>query len=282
MSSPAPRGAQPPVGDPDALRALAGRLLDTADGLAASAAVLTAVRADLADAVWQGEAARAFAPFLADLPPRFDRIASSYRAAGRALADYAPRLAQAQADAASAFGAAARALTRLGEVARAAGPAGGPEAEETAAQRGAERMARAESRAAEDRRTEVMAAWRRDAAACAEALLDAAELAEEAGTGPGTPARSVREEASGAGDGALSVVAGMAALVSGVCSLVAFALRPGAGSGSLADQVAAGQADGSLAGRADTPEGRSVAAALLASADDVAARGTTTVLPLTA
>lgn len=262
MSGPA---QEQPQGEPDALRRLAQHLLDVADGIASSAAVLSAVRADLADAVWQGAAAAAFEPYLEELPARFDRIAASYRAAGRALADYAPRLARAQTDAAASFRAASSALQRLSATAQ--------EARESRDDSAADRVARAEARVAEQRRDEVVRHWRRDAASCAEALLDAAALAEAAGAGPAGSATSTRADAAAVGEVALSVVSGVAALVSGVCSLVAFAWAGRGGGSDLRSDLDAAADEGVLSGRAGSQSGQLMARALEVSADELATAG---------
>jgi hypothetical protein len=108
-----PFGGDPVPGDPDQVRVLAGGFHSFADDVDTQNALLKALRSD-STGVWEGPAADAFRPHLEDLPPKLDKLVSSYREAGDALSVYAPRLASAQAEAVAALQKATEALTRLG------------------------------------------------------------------------------------------------------------------------------------------------------------------------
>jgi hypothetical protein len=90
-----PFGGNPVPGDPDAVRAIAGRFADVADSAARQNGLVRQVGSD-SEAIWVGPAADKFRPHLGRLPGQLDKLATSYRDAADALNGYWPRLRSAQ------------------------------------------------------------------------------------------------------------------------------------------------------------------------------------------
>lgn len=88
-------GGNPAPGDPDAVRAIAARLRDLADGVGVQSRLLQSVGSD-SESIWVGPAASAFRPHLDKLPDQLGKLTTSYGQAADALDAYWPALADAQ------------------------------------------------------------------------------------------------------------------------------------------------------------------------------------------
>jgi uncharacterized protein YukE len=109
-----PFGGNPVPGDPVQVKVLASAFHNFAHDVDSQNSLLKALKADTTG-VWEGPAADAFRPHLDDLPPKLDKLVTSYREAGDALVTYAPKLAHAQDEALAALHKATEAMARLGQ-----------------------------------------------------------------------------------------------------------------------------------------------------------------------